>query len=127
VGVSGGHGACLKQILDDHLHLEAKKCILQGTPEVIKIAKSDGNLPVDLVLMEHDFGAEQPVKGLYWRSISQQKEEIYWLRISIGAKASFMRMMMHNYADPVRIDILAQPVKAMAPGSRVLIADMLIP
>jgi O-methyltransferase domain len=62
VDVGGGHGACLKQILDKHPHLETKKCVLQGTPEVIKIAKSDGNLPADL---EHDFRTEQPVEGLY--------------------------------------------------------------
>jgi hypothetical protein len=36
-------------------------------------------------------------------------------------------MIMRNYADPVCIDILAQLVKAMAPDSKVLIADMLIP
>ena len=65
VDVGGGHGACLKQILDRHPHLETKKCVLQGTPEVIKIAKSDGNLPADLVLVEHDFRTEQPVEGLY--------------------------------------------------------------
>ena len=38
-----------------------------------------------------------------------------------------MRMIMHDYADPVCIDILTQLAKAMAPDSRVLIADMVIP
>jgi hypothetical protein len=65
VDVGGGNGACLKQILDKHPQIQAKKCILQDNPDVIKIAKSSGNLPADLVLMEHDFRTEQPVKGLY--------------------------------------------------------------
>jgi hypothetical protein len=62
--VGGGHGACLKQILDKHPQLEAKKCVLQDNPDVIKMARSTGNLPADLMLMEHDFRTEQPVKGL---------------------------------------------------------------
>lgn len=65
VDVGGGHGACLKQILDKYPQLEAKKCILQDLPDVIKIAKSSGTLPPDLVLMEHDFRSEQPVKSPY--------------------------------------------------------------
>jgi hypothetical protein len=64
VDVGGGYGACLKQILDKHPQLEAKKCVLQDTPDVINIAKSSGKLPADLVLMEHDFRSEQTVKGL---------------------------------------------------------------
>lgn len=38
-----------------------------------------------------------------------------------------MRMIMHDYADPVCINILSQLAKAMAPDSRVLICDMVIP
>ena len=38
-----------------------------------------------------------------------------------------MRMIMHDYADPVCVDILAQLVKAMAHDSRVLIAETLTP
>lgn len=34
---------------------------------------------------------------------------------------------MHDYADPVCINILSQIAKAMAPDSRVLICDMVIP
>jgi hypothetical protein len=38
-----------------------------------------------------------------------------------------MRMIMHDYADPVCINILSQLAKSMAPDSRVLICDMVIP
>jgi hypothetical protein len=75
IDVGGGHGACLKQILDKYPQLEPKKCVLQDRPDVIKMAKSSGKLPADLVFMEHDFRSEQPVKGLYWHTISSWIEE----------------------------------------------------
>jgi hypothetical protein len=45
----------------------------------------------------------------------------------VGAKAYFMRMIMHDYADPVCIDILSHLVRAMSPESRVLVCDMVLP
>lgn len=38
-----------------------------------------------------------------------------------------MRMIMHDYADPVCVNILTQQAKSMAPDSQVLICDMVIP
>ena len=38
-----------------------------------------------------------------------------------------MRMIVHDYADPVCVNILKQLAKSMAPDSRVLICDMVIP
>lgn len=38
-----------------------------------------------------------------------------------------MRMIMHDYADKVCIDILSHLAKAMSPDSRVLICDMVLP
>jgi hypothetical protein len=38
-----------------------------------------------------------------------------------------MRMIMHDYADPVCTHILKQLAEAMAPDSRVLVADMIVP
>jgi hypothetical protein len=38
-----------------------------------------------------------------------------------------MRMIMHDYADAVCIDILSQLAKSMALDSRVLICDMVVP
>jgi len=63
IDVGGGHGACLKQIISAYPGLEPKKCILQERPDVIEMAKKSEALPEGLVLMEHDFLAEQPVKG----------------------------------------------------------------
>lgn len=69
VDVGGGHGACLKQILEKYPQLEGKKCVLQDNHDVINLARKSGNLPADLVLMEHDFRTEQPVKGAYSRRL----------------------------------------------------------
>lgn len=38
-----------------------------------------------------------------------------------------MRMIMHDYADAVCVSILSRLAEAMAPDSRVLIADMVMP
>jgi hypothetical protein len=106
VDVGGGHGAVLKQILTAHPDLDPKQCVLQDRPEVIEMAKSGGALPPGVQFMPHDFMAEQPVKG---------------------AKAYFMRMILHDYADPVCVEILGRLAKAMEKESRVLICEMVIP
>jgi len=105
IDVGGGHGVCLKQILDAYPDLDPKKCMLQERPDVIEMARESEILP-NVVLKPHDFLTEQPVKG---------------------AKAYFLRMILHDYADSVCVTILTQLAKAMAPESRVLICDMVIP
>jgi hypothetical protein len=105
VDVGGGHGTALKQILDRYPELDAKKCVLQDRPDVISMAQKSSLLG-EVKLMHHDFLTEQPVKG---------------------AKAYFMRMIMHDYADAVCVDILSHIAKAMVPDSRVLVCEMVIP
>jgi hypothetical protein len=63
VDVGGGHGACLRQILEKHPELDARSCVLQDRPDVVEMARAGGRLPEGVVLMEHDFRTEQPVKG----------------------------------------------------------------
>jgi hypothetical protein len=106
VDVGGGTGAPLKQVLDKHPELDPKKCMLKDCPEVIEMAKAGGLLPEGVAMPGHDLMAEQPVKG---------------------AKAYFMRMIMHDYADPVRVVILSQLAKVMSPELRVLICEMVLP
>lgn len=43
-----------------------------------------------------------------------------------GAKAYFMRMILHDYADVVGIQILSRLAEAMAPTSRVLVCEMVV-
>jgi hypothetical protein len=63
IDVGGGHGACLTQILKAYPGLDPRKCILQERPGLTDMARKSGTLPEGLVLMEHDFLTEQPVKG----------------------------------------------------------------
>lgn len=63
IDVGGGHGASLTQIISAYPGLDPRKCILQERPDVIDMARKSGTIPDGLVLMEHDFFTEQPVKG----------------------------------------------------------------
>ncbi|EXM05530.1 hypothetical protein FOIG_04092 [Fusarium odoratissimum NRRL 54006] len=105
VDVGGGEGTVLNKILEAHPDLSPKNCMLQERPEVIQLAKSKKTLPDGVQLVEHDFMKEQPVKG---------------------AKAYFMRMILHDYADAVGIQILTRLAEAMKPYSRVLICEMVL-
>ncbi|KAF5529405.1 O-methyltransferase B [Fusarium napiforme] len=105
VDVGGGEGTVLNKILEAHPELSPKNCMLQERPEVIQLARSKKTLPDDVQLVEHDFMMEQPVKG---------------------AKAYFMRMILHDYADAVGIQILTRLAEAMKSYSRVLICEMVL-
>ncbi|KAG4278560.1 hypothetical protein FPRO04_06615 [Fusarium proliferatum] len=105
VDVGGGEGTVLNKILEAHPELSTRNCVLQERPEVIQLAKSKKTLPDDVQLVEHDFMAEQPVKGV---------------------KAYFMRMILHDYADAVGTQILTRLAEAMKPYSRVLICEMVL-
>ncbi|EEU36493.1 uncharacterized protein NECHADRAFT_81295 [Fusarium vanettenii 77-13-4] len=106
IDVGGGEGVVLNKILQAHSDLTPKNCVLQERPEVIQLAKSKENLPESVQLVEHDFMEEQPIKG---------------------AKAYFMRMILHDYADPTSTRILSRLAEAMSPESRVLICEMVLP
>ncbi|KAJ4322376.1 hypothetical protein N0V84_004847 [Fusarium piperis] len=106
VDVGGGEGVVLNKILEAHPNLTPKNCVLQERPEVIQLARSKGNLPESVQLVDHDLMEEQPIKG---------------------AKAYFMRMILHDYADPTSTRILSRLAEAMSPDSRVLICEMVLP
>ncbi|KAK0639234.1 S-adenosyl-L-methionine-dependent methyltransferase [Cercophora newfieldiana] len=106
VDIGGGHGVVLKKILGTYPEaLSSKNAVLQDREDVISLAKGSGILPSDVQLMVHDFIAEQPVRG---------------------AKAYFMRMILHDYADAVGIEILKRLAAAMDSNSRVLICEMVL-
>lgn len=44
-----------------------------------------------------------------------------------GAKAYFLRRILHDFSDPFCVAILSKIVPAMAPDSRILIADLMLP
>ncbi|KAK3322662.1 S-adenosyl-L-methionine-dependent methyltransferase [Apodospora peruviana] len=130
VDVGGGHGIVLKKILDTHPKLSPENLVLEDRPDVIGLARESGVLPAEVKLLEHDFTTEQPVKGkpdqhhqhMLKRSTANGTEIK-----TTGAKAYFMRMILHDYADHVGISILKQLAAAMSPASRVLICEMVLP
>ncbi|KAF4442844.1 hypothetical protein F53441_11634 [Fusarium austroafricanum] len=122
VDVGGGEGTVLNKIFGAHPELTPKNCMLQERPEVIQLAKSKKTLPDDVQLVEHDFMTEQPVKGIPLHFIFEELR----LTSEPGAKAYFMRMILHDYADSVGIQILTRLAESMKPYSRVLICEMVL-
>ncbi|KIW28518.1 uncharacterized protein PV07_08177 [Cladophialophora immunda] len=106
VDIGGGVGNTLKKVLDGYKELDPRNVVLQDQKEIIAMADKEKIPPEGVKLMEHDFWTEQPVKG---------------------AKAYFFRRVFHDYSDELCAKALRQIIPAMAPDSRVLIADMLLP
>ncbi|RDA95170.1 hypothetical protein CP533_1939 [Ophiocordyceps camponoti-saundersi (nom. inval.)] len=107
VDVGGGHGTVLANIIaaySDSLRYET--CVLQDRPDVIELSKKNSALPDAVKRMNHDFFTEQPVKG---------------------AKAYFMRLIIHDWPDATCVKILTHLAAAMAPDSRLLICDAVLP
>ncbi|KIW20562.1 hypothetical protein PV08_01137 [Exophiala spinifera] len=117
VDLGGGQGQSIAQILRAFPCLEADRMVLQDLPEIIAQTRSsvgtesssdssNTSLPAGVRTMVHDFWTPQPIKA---------------------AKAYFFRRIMHDYSDENCAKILAHVRDAMAPDSKVLIADMVMP
>jgi hypothetical protein len=123
VDVRGGHGHILKETLEAHPDLTPTRMVLQDSPEVIALVEASNLLPDGVVKMAHDFHTEQPVKGRSWPSSLLQAD--HWPQFP-GARAYYLRHVLHGYSDSVDVLILSQLAKAMKPDSIVLIADMVM-
>jgi hypothetical protein len=67
VDVGGGLGQLVRDVLRDVEGVRPGQCVLQDRGEVIEEARAAGRGLEGVVLMEHDFHEEQPVKGeWYW-------------------------------------------------------------
>ena len=64
VDVGGGLGQLVRNVLRDVEGLMAGQCVVQDRREVVEEARAGEGLE-GVVLMEHDFHEEQPVKGEY--------------------------------------------------------------
>ncbi|KIW70707.1 hypothetical protein PV04_02951 [Phialophora macrospora] len=106
VDVGGGQGQSIIQILKAFPSLRPDRMVLQDLPEPIAQAKESKLLPEGVTAMVHDFWTPQPVKA---------------------AKAYFLRRIIHDYSDENCVKILSHLRAAMAPDSKVLIADMVMP
>lgn len=106
IDLGGGQGQSIAQILNAFPGLKADHMVLQDLPEPIAQAQSSPSLPDGVRAMVHDFWTPQPIKG---------------------AKAYFFRRIIHDYSDENCSKILSHVRDAMAPDSKVLIADMVMP
>lgn len=121
VDVGGGYGKVLRDIVTATPELDAKKCVLQDVAGVIGIADEAKEFGLQTQVI--DFHTEQPVKGMF----SHSNHIVTVLTIISGAKAYYMRFISHDYSDPDAINILSHVAKAMAPDSKLLFADCVIP
>ncbi|EXJ62351.1 hypothetical protein A1O7_02785 [Cladophialophora yegresii CBS 114405] len=106
VDVGGGQGQSIIQILKSFPTLQPDRMVLQDLPEPIAQGNESKLLPEGVKAMVHDFWTPQPVRG---------------------AKAYFLRRIIHDYSDENCVTILSHLRAAMAPDSKVLIADMVMP
>ncbi|RCI10559.1 hypothetical protein L249_4323 [Ophiocordyceps polyrhachis-furcata BCC 54312] len=108
VDVGGGHGTVLGGVLAAYggSSLRPETCVLQDRPGVVELSRRNRALPDAVQRMNHDFFTDQPVKG---------------------AKAYLMRAIIHDWPDAACVKILTHLAAAMAPDSRVLICDPVLP
>lgn len=102
VDIGGGHGQDLIALKEKHPTVSGK-LILQDQSHVIDEIKE---LPSGIETMSHDFFAPQPVKG---------------------AKAYFLRFVLHDWPDKQARQILSQIKDAMSPESLLLISEVVLP
>ncbi|CRG87037.1 Demethylsterigmatocystin 6-O-methyltransferase [Talaromyces islandicus] len=101
VDVGGGHGSDLLSFREKFPHLSGK-LVLQDLPHVIETA----NIPSSIEGQGYDFFDEQPVKG---------------------AKAYYLRTVLHDWPDAQVVQILARLRDAMDSSSILLIEEKAMP
>ncbi|OBT79870.1 hypothetical protein VF21_01571 [Pseudogymnoascus sp. 05NY08] len=104
VDMAGGRGQALLAIQEECPGGFGGKLILQDLPIVI-----DSLTPEEIPNIEptvHDIFTPQPVKN---------------------AHVYFMRRILHDFYNPVCLEILRNTVPAMGPDSRLIVCDMVIP
>lgn len=106
VDVGGADGTCVAKILEAHPEINAVQCVVQDREKVVASAEKNENLPKGVKFSAHDFFTPQPIKH---------------------AKAYQLRAICHDWSDASVTKILKQIVPAMAPDSKVLIGDTVLP
>ncbi|KAI3321516.1 S-adenosyl-L-methionine-dependent methyltransferase [Xylariaceae sp. AK1471] len=107
IDVGGGVGHELSELNKKHPDLPGQ-LVLQDQPSVINQAKASGNLPTAIRAVAHDFFEPQPTR---YR----------------GARAYFMRLILHDWPDAKCVVILSHLRDAMVKGhSRLLINEAVL-
>ncbi|KAH8820715.1 o-methyltransferase-like protein [Xylogone sp. PMI_703] len=104
VDIGGGRGQALVAIQKEAPAGFGAKMILQDRPDVIS-SLAPGDIP-NIEALPYDFFTPQPVKN---------------------AHVYLLRRILHDFYEPVCIQILKNVASAMGPTSRLIIADMILP
>lgn len=104
VDVGGGIGEVLKEIQKEAPAGFGAQMILQERPDVLR-SLDDEAIP-HITKMEHDFFTPQPVKD---------------------AHVYLLRRVLHDFYEPECVQIVRHVASAMAPDSRLLIGDFVLP
>ncbi|PMD35786.1 S-adenosyl-L-methionine-dependent methyltransferase [Hyaloscypha variabilis F] len=105
VDVGGGKGQALESIRKSFPELKGRM-VVQDLPEVTKDTIESAHLPPSIETMPIDFFKPQPIHG---------------------AKAYFMRRIMHDWGDEDCKTILRNIVPSMSVDSKILINELVLP
>ncbi|KAK8009834.1 hypothetical protein PG990_008799 [Apiospora arundinis] len=109
VDVGGGSGATAMVLARAHPGLQLvvqDQAVPIANARAALAAQSDADVAARIKLAEHDFFAPQPKPG---------------------AAVYLLRTILHDWPDAEALRILAPLARALAPGSRILIMDMVVP
>lgn len=127
--IGGGRGHDLQEFRRKFPEA-AGKLILQDLPEVID---DISDLNPEIVRMKYDFFTPQPIKGKHHRDqpstiILVNSSIISTDSIKTGAKAYYLRSILHDWADSKCREILRNIVSAMTKGySKLIISEWVLP
>ena len=122
--IGGGHGQALEQIRRDHPELGGRFVLMDLAP-VIDNAIADG-LPTWIEPVAGSFFEPLPIHGKYRASLLEQSQRSDTMPC-IGARAYFIRRVMHNWDDDACRVILHNITAVMKSSfSRLLITDMVV-
>lgn len=121
VDIGGGKGQALLAIQKEAPLGFGAKMILQDRPDVINSLNAE-EIP-GIEKMAHDFFTPQPIKS----ASPLGYVSLYELTSKVDAHIYFLRRILHDFYDPVCVDVLRNVTAAMGPTSRLIIADIILP
>ena len=120
VDVGGGTGTVIERFRNNHSHLSGGGLVLQDLPSVVEKALVGPAVTV----MAHDFFGPQPVKGSNPLLPTAEDGLKFWL-MSTGARAYYLRAILHDWPDAKALEILKNVASAMEPDySMILIHEI---
>lgn len=105
VDVGGSHGVVSVAIAQ---RFPSLRCIVQDLPKVVAYARTTvpPSLTDRVTFMEHDFFAEQPVRG---------------------ADVYYFRWILHDWSDKYAVRILRSLIPALKVGARIVLSEYVVP